>query len=115
MLAQCAKLSTWQQKVKEQEAVMIQLQSQLESEKALSSRLQVEVTEKDKKIQKLEEKIENYRKFSVRDIMKQQKQSNGLFKYYTGITYVRFLALLTFLAPNEITYRKHRKDIKRMP
>ena len=39
-----------------------------------------------------------------------------MFKYYTGIEYIRFLGLLSFLAPDgsSVNYEKGRKDIHKL-
>lgn len=46
----------------------------------------------------------------------------NLFQYYTGITYLRFLMLISFLFPNgtlsnvnPVTYDSNREEVKRLP
>jgi len=50
----------------------------------------------------------------VESVVQKETKSKGLFKYYTGITYVRFMALLAFLVPAgcDAPYATGHKDIK---
>jgi len=47
-----------------------------------------------KKTKCLEEKLDESRRFGVESIFAKEDKMNGLFKYYTTITYIRFLSLL---------------------
>ncbi|KAK3103012.1 hypothetical protein FSP39_015758 [Pinctada imbricata] len=52
--------------------------------------------------------------FGVEIVLGKEEKIKGLFKYYTGITYIRFQTLLLFLFPigSKIEYEKGRKDLK---
>jgi len=53
----------------------------------------------------------------VDTLLKQEKVKDA-FKYYTGIAYVRFLALLSFLITpqgSSLEFKKKRNDIKKLP
>jgi uncharacterized coiled-coil protein SlyX len=76
-------------------------------EKELSTR----TAQKNKEIEELKRKLKVKPTFSVNLV--QQKESNfkDLFKYYTGIVYVRFCALLAFLGPVEYQSKSKGKDV----
>ncbi|XP_078000242.1 uncharacterized protein LOC144452905 [Glandiceps talaboti] len=95
---------------------MSRLENKLEEKDATIKKLQSEITERDLKIKKLQQDVTNNCKFGVDCVLRNQKKLKGLFKYYTGISYVRFLALLSFLLPNDtvLSYKKVRTDIKNL-
>ena len=82
--------------------------------------LKDQVAQKDKKIKELEvslktcvKKVEQLQTFSADGIRKREKTLKNLFSYYTGVTYVNFLYLFTFLFPNieeKVDYK--RTDLK---
>ena len=58
--------------------------------------------------------------FSVESVS--NSKIKNLFQYYTGITYLRFLMLISFLFPNgtnsdvnHVTYDSNREEVKRLP
>ncbi|KAK3600057.1 hypothetical protein CHS0354_038895, partial [Potamilus streckersoni] len=77
--------------------------------------LQLKVSSKDKEIQHLKKLIAKKKRLSVA-VVKDTENKINLFKYYTGITYIRVLALLAFVAPIEcpVKYGPGRRD-KNMP
>ncbi|XP_070537595.1 uncharacterized protein [Ptychodera flava] len=98
LLAQSSEISRLEQKLQEKDDIINELNSRL--------------SDKNKKTEK--QVISNNSKFGVSVILTQQKKLKGLFKYYTGLTYVRFIALLTFLLPKNsvLNYKKKRIDIR---
>lgn len=54
--------------------------------------------------------------FGVDEVLRREGKMKNVFKYYTGIVYVRFAGLLAFLVPDgsSINYEKGRKDIKKL-
>ncbi|XP_062585057.1 uncharacterized protein LOC134255348 [Saccostrea cucullata] len=54
--------------------------------------------------------------FGVNHVLNNKTNHKNLFKHYAGITYVRFLALLSFLIPDNFTlsYEKGRSDLKNL-
>ena len=98
MLGQTAELYICQQKVKEQEKAINHLKQTIER--------------KDATIKKLKGELADRGRFGVKSIQSRYNLKD-LFQYYTGITYVRFIALFTFLFPHgtDIKYENCRKDI----
>ena len=72
-----------------------------------------EKTERIKKLEKELHAVEQYR-LSVDSLLHSERKIHGLFKYYTGITYIRFMSLLAFLNPSSVTYEKGRRDITKL-
>ncbi|XP_062584151.1 uncharacterized protein LOC134279217 [Saccostrea cucullata] len=76
------------------------------------SKLETEIKElKD------QQKSENQKPtFGVDEVLRRQEKLKNVFKYYTGITYIRFAGLLAFLVPagSSINYEKGRKDIRKL-
>lgn len=66
------------------------------------------------KIQILKQDHQKQTLFSVEIVVQKETNIKGLFKYFTGITYVRFMALLAFLVPanSNVSYSKGRQDTK---
>lgn len=54
--------------------------------------------------------------FGVDEVLRREGEMKNVFKYYTGIAYIRFAGLLAFLVPDgsSINYEKGRKDIKKL-
>jgi len=48
----------------------------------------------------LKKQLQKQQPFTVLGVRKREKCIKNLFKYYTGLTYVNFLCLLTFLFPD---------------
>ena len=70
-------------------------------------------------VKKLKENLaseEQKPRFSVDDVLRMEEKLKDLFKYYTGIEYIRFLGLFSFLAPDgsSVNYKKGRKDIHKL-
>ncbi|XP_046544950.1 LOW QUALITY PROTEIN: uncharacterized protein LOC124255158 [Haliotis rubra] len=78
--------------------------------------LQKSITLKDEEIKKLKGEVSKGQKFGVETVKGKAGKLKNLFRYYTGITYIRFLALLQFLVPGDgsfsMTYEKGRCDIR---
>ena len=102
MFALSAENETLNKKVKQQECII--------------HKLEAEAAKKDAKIKEMEIQINKHSGFCVQAILN-RTTIKDLFKFYTGITYVRFLALLVFLIPNgfSLTFEKGRRDIKTLP
>lgn len=51
--------------------------------------------------------------FGVDEVIRREGKLKNLFKYYTGIVYIRFAGLLAFLVSDgsSVNYEKGRKDI----
>ena len=73
------------------------------------------LNESNKKCAASRKNVTKYRPFSVEYIL-QQNKTVTLFKYYTGMLYVRFVELLHFLLGDlaKLKYKYHRKDIDSM-
>ncbi|XP_060604959.1 uncharacterized protein LOC132757648 [Ruditapes philippinarum] len=82
--------------------------------------LKIQLLEKDKEINRLKSKLQHLERdmkkkqtFSAEGIRNREKDMKTLFKYYTGITYVNFFFLFSFLFPNpQETVKYGRKDTK---
>lgn len=73
----------------------------------------------EEEVKKLKENLaseEQKPRFSVDDVLRMEEKLKDLFKYYTGIEYIRFLGLFSFLAPDgsSVNYEKGRKDIHKL-
>jgi hypothetical protein len=77
--------------------------------------LKMKVTEQETRITHLQHNAEEKRPklFGVDVVLNAKTNHKNLFKHYAGITYVRFLALLSFLIPENfsLNYAKGRKDL----
>ena len=93
VLAQSAETQMLQQEVTSQATKIKMLVEEVE----LARR---EVAEKESVITELEAKLALCDKFSVATVQKREQQLKGLFQFYTGIAYIRFCTLLTFLVPD---------------
>ena len=74
------------------------------------------INEKDKMLKEQEEKMKKTKTLSVELVQLKESKLKNLFKFYTGITYVRFLGLLAFLVPSfgKIDYKCKRTDLKNL-
>jgi hypothetical protein len=76
------------------------------------SRLEAEIKElKD------QQAYENWKPtFGVDEVLRREGKLKNLFRYYTGITYTRFMGLLAFLVPDEssVNYENDGKDIRKL-
>ena len=54
--------------------------------------------------------------FGVETVLKKESKIKGLFKYYTAITHVRFVALFSFLIPTnfQLDYEVGRTDVNKL-
>lgn len=64
----------------------------------------------------LKEQLAERSRFGIESVRVKEEKIKGLFKYYTAITYVRFLALFSFLIPPDFSleYEKGRTDLKKL-
>lgn len=87
------------------------LKSELKQKERTISWLRTQVKKKDLKIRSLQRDNLTLPQFRV---LRKETKIKGLFKHYTGITVVRFMALLAFLAPREfqVPFTAGRADIK---
>lgn len=90
------------------------LKSTTETQEATINQLNKEVETKSVTIQQLKSDLENKLNFGVKQVLAKQQKIKNLFNYYTGITYLRFTALLAFLVPgnSRLQCDKGRRDIK---
>ena len=74
--------------------------------------LQEKLERKEKELEIVKKTITKYRPFSLEYIL-QQKKSVALFKYYTGMLYVRLVELLHFLLGDltKLKYKYHRTSL----
>ncbi|KAG1652951.1 WD repeat-containing protein 37 [Nymphon striatum] len=94
-----------------------QLQSTLEQKDQTISWLRAQLMIKETKIVDLQKKIRQQPKFNIENVLsKEMRSSKGLFQYYTGITYTRFMTLFTFLIPAEFkfNFEKGQSDIQHL-
>ena len=92
----------------------------LESLEVENTKLKMILVMKEKKIQelikseeRLKKKLHTQQAFTAEGIRNREKDLKKLFVYYTGITYVNFLFLLTFVFPNPQDKLKYgRRDTK---
>lgn len=91
------------------ESLKITLKNHEESIETLKEELNL----KDVFIRELTDRLRNKSQLSVTNIL-ERKNLKGLFKFYTGLTYVRFCALLAFLMPAgfSLKYESNRQDIQ---
>ena len=71
----------------------------------------------EEEVKKLKENLaseEQKSRFSVDDVLRMEEKLKDLFKYYTGIEYIRFLGIFSFLAGSSVNYEKGRKDIHKL-
>ena len=75
------------------------------------------IAQKDRQIEQQAKDLESHPRFGVDSVLKKEDKLKDIFKYYTGITYVRFMGLLHFLASvaSSPEYEKGRTDIVNMP
>ncbi|XP_060077043.1 uncharacterized protein LOC132556625 [Ylistrum balloti] len=80
--------------------------------------LRAVVKSQEKTIEELQQlnKKTKVQGFGVKQVLEKEDNLKNVFKYYTGIVHIRFLALLSFLVPPgyKIPYEKGRRDIKRL-
>ncbi|XP_046577230.1 uncharacterized protein LOC124285121 [Haliotis rubra] len=92
------------------------LEQQLQDKSREIRELNIKVASHEKTIEELQRELQQSSLFSIDVVITRGKKIKNLFKHYTGVTYVRFLTLLTFLLPQgeDIDYSSGRKDIKRL-
>lgn len=96
-----------------QEAEIDSLKTTIKNHEASIETLKAELDKKDVFISELTERLRRKSHLSVTTIL-ERKNLKGLFKFYTGLTYVRFCALLAFLMPAgfSLKYESNRQDIQ---
>ena len=74
------------------------------------------IEEKDVSLQEQAEKLAKSKTLSVNIVQQKESKLKNLFTFYTGITFIRFLGLLSFLVPgsNQIDYKSKRTDMKKL-
>ena len=113
MLTEAADIHQLRITVSAHKETILHLGSDLHQKESEIQRFKEEVNVKDKAVFELKAELDRRAKFGTASVVSRENKLNKLFKYYTGITYVRFLVLLTFLTQTEaISYEKGRRDIK---
>ena len=76
------------------------------------SRLEIEI----KELKGLQASENQKPTFGVDEVLRREGKLKNLFRYYTGIAYIRFVGLLAFLEPDDssVNYEKGRKDIRNL-
>ena len=92
------------------------LQGQLNDSAKENIRLKEKIKEQTITIESLNKRLEQTEQFSLDSVLSHENKLKGLFKYYTGITYVRFLTLLSVIVPpgSSVKYTKNRSDIAKL-
>lgn len=92
------------------------LQGTVDRQSEEIERLKAEVADKDRDISQLNKRLELPQIFSVELVLEREKTLKNLFKYYTGLTYLRFCALLSFLIPQgyALKYICKRADLQKI-
>ncbi|XP_033731763.1 uncharacterized protein LOC117321455 [Pecten maximus] len=74
------------------------------------------VESQERTIEELKNQQQQSASFGIQEVQAKEDKFNGLVKYYTGITYSSFMALLNFLVPSGscVNYEKGRVDIKKI-
>lgn len=80
------------------------------------SKLRANVKKLEEENINLRNKLTECSRFGVPSVIAKEDKVKGLFKYYTAISYIRFMALLEFLIPQDfnLEYEKGRTDIKKL-
>lgn len=102
---------------------LLAVSAELHGEKTHSEKLTSEIIElkeqleqRDGEIQRLQAELDRKLPFGVDGVLARGDKLKDLFKFYTGITFVRFAALLSFLIPGDycMNYEKGRADIRNL-
>ena len=113
VLTEAAEIHQLWNTVSAQKDTILHLGNELHQKESEIQRLKEEVNVKDKAVFELKAELDKRAKFGTASVVSHENKFKNLFKYNTGIIYVRFLGLLTFLTQTEaISYEKGRRDIK---